>query len=500
MIPFSFHSALRPGASLVPLVAGLLLTGCAAGVAGSGPLAAPRGADSIAASQSLANQGLAAKADAAWPADGWWQGFGDAQLDALIAEGLAQSPDVAAAAARLARAEGVVRQAGAATLPTLDGQGQATVDKQSYNNGFPKAFVPQGWLDNGRIAASLSYDLDIWGKNRAALAAATSDAHAAAIDGQQARLLLSVGIASAYVDLARLFAEQDVRKSALDMRLATLDLVSRRLANGLDARGSQRQAEAQVATARADLSAAEEAIALRRHQLAALLGAGPDRGLAIGRPAFAAAPLASADLPAGVTTDLVGRRPDIAAARDRVEAAASRIKVARAAFFPAISLRALIGVQALGLDNLFVSDSTMGSAGPAISLPLFHGGELRGRYGSARATYDEAVADYDRTVLAAYQQTADAVTSRRLAGAQLADAQRALAAMEEAHALARRRYDGGLSTYLDVLAVEDRLLQARQAAALLDARVRTLDIALIRALGGGFTAHVGPNLKEAPHG
>lgn len=499
MIPFSFHSALRRSASLVPLVAGLLpgllLAGCAAGVAGSGPLASPHSADAIAASQSLA-----VKADAAWPADGWWQAFGDAQLDALITEGLAQSPDVAAAAARLARAEGVVRQAGAATLPTLDGQGQATVDKQSYNNGFPKAFVPQGWLDNGRVAASLSYDLDLWGKNRAALAAATSDAHAAAIDGQQARLLLSVGIASAYVDLARLFAEQDVRTSALAMRQATLDLVKQRLANGLDARGSLRQAEAQVATAQADLSAAEEAIALRRHQLAALLGAGPDRGLAIARPAFAAAVLANDGLPAGVTTDLVGRRPDIAAARDRVEAAASRIKVARAAFFPAISLRALIGVQALGLDNLFVSDSTMGSAGPAISLPLFHGGELRGRYGSARATYDEAVADYDRTVLAAYQQTADAVTSRRLAGAQLADAQRALAAMEDAHALARRRYEGGLSTYLDVLAVEDRLLQARQAAALLDARVRTLDIALIRALGGGFAAQVGPNLKDATHG
>jgi NodT family efflux transporter outer membrane factor (OMF) lipoprotein len=207
-------------------------------------------------------------------------------------------------------------------------------------------------------------------------------------------------------------------------------------------------------------------------------------------------------LPAGVTTDLIGRRPDIAAARERVEAAASRIKVARADFFPAIRLNALIGLQSLGLDALFEKDSSFGSAGPAISLPIFHGGALKGRYTAARGTYDEAVADYDRTVLAAYQQVADAVTGQRLVGQRLGDARAALTASEEAYKIARLRYEGGLSNYLEVLTVEDRLLQARLAVAALDAEARSLDIGLIRALGGGFdaTAAADPIAKEDPNG
>jgi len=228
-----------------------------------------------------------------------------------------------------------------------------------------------------------------------------------------------------------------------------------------------------------------------------LLGAGPDRGLAIARPTL---PVPAAQgLPADITTDLVGRRPDIAAARERVQAAASRINVAHADFFPAIRLSAMFGVQALGLGNLFESDATYGRAGPAISLPIFHGGAIQGRYRGARATYDEAVATYDQTVLTAYQQVADAVTSQRAAGQRLAEAQTALAASQDAYDIARQRYDGGLSNYLDVLTVQDRLLQARLAVAGLQASLRSVDIALIRALGGGFQPAQASS-KDRTHG
>ncbi|WHO38186.1 efflux transporter outer membrane subunit [Sphingobium sp. AP49] len=468
----------------------LLLSGCAS-IPDLGPKPEVRTPQAVAAQQSLA------AAATAWPGDGWWKGYGDPQLGVLIEEGLNGSPDVAAAAARLRKAAGMAQQAGAALLPSLDAQGSPTLDKQSYNNGFPKEFVPKGWQDRGQVAASLNFDIDLWGKNRAALAAATSERQAAEIDVAQARLMLSTGIADAYADLARLYAERDTSAAALDIRTATQKLTDDRVRSGLDTRGDLRQSESEVATSRANLAAADEQIALRRNQIAALLGAGPDRGLTIARPAIAS--LNARGLPAGITTDLVGRRPDVAAARARVEAAASRIKVARADFFPAISISGLIGAQSLGLEYLFKKDSIYGNVGPAISLPLFHGGALSGQYRGARATYDEAVATYDGTVIDAYREVADTVTSQKALDDRLRESHAALTASEEAYAIARKRYEGGLSTYLQVLVVQERLLTARQVVAQLDSRAFSLDVALIRALGGGFAAGAALS-KDGPNG
>ncbi|MET0241025.1 MAG: efflux transporter outer membrane subunit [Sphingobium sp.] len=489
--------------------AALSLGGCAA-IPDLGTKPVPRTPAAITASESLPGTPAAA-----WPGDGWWRAYGDIQLTALIEEGLANSPDMAAAAARFRRAAAMQQQSGAALLPTLDAQGNAGVTKQSYNNGFPEAFVPHGWLGTGRAALDLNFDLDLWGKNRAALAAATSETRAAQIEAQQARLVLTTGIADAYADLMRLHDERDIAQRALDVRLASQKLVSDRERSGLDTRGSVRQSDATVASARVTLAATDEAIALRHNQIAALIGAGPDRGRAIVRPTVTT--LSTAALPEGVTTDLIGRRPDIAAARERTEAAASRIKVARAAFFPAIRLSALVGFQSLGYssiftgagssgsaspftDTLFDKGSLYGNAGPAISLPIFHGGEISGNYRGVRATYDEAVASYDRTVLDAYREVADAVTSRDMLAKRRTEARAALTASEEAYAIAQKRYRGGLSAFLDVLNVEDRLLNARQAVADLDARAFSLDIALIRALGGGFAVADAQATKDAPHG
>ncbi|WP_242129378.1 efflux transporter outer membrane subunit [Sphingobium sp. Sx8-8] len=487
----------------------MLLSACAA-VPDLGPKPVVRAPASIDAQQSL----QAANAD--WPSEGWWKIYGDPQLDALIEEGLKGSPDVAAAVARFRQASAAAQQAGAPLLPSVDLNARGGATKSSYNMGMPKEFVPKGWLGTGQVALDFGFDLDLWGRNRAALAAATSDAQAAEIDARQARLALATGVADAYADLARLYADREILARALEIRTASQKLVSQRRANGLETRGSERQADATVSSARAQLAAADQAIAIRQHQIAALIGAGPDRGLAIARPKLGA--LTPLGLPADVTTNLVARRPDIAAALARTEAAAKRIKVARADFFPAIRLSAMIGVQSLGYntlfntatgafsggpspftDTLFKKDSLFGNVGPAVSLPIFHGGALSGQYRGVRAAYDEAVANYDRTVLGAYQQVADAVTGRRALDQRLADARSALAASEEAYAIVRQRYEGGLNTYLDVLNVEDQLLAARQSVAELEASGFTLDIALIRALGGGFAAS-DAIAKELPHG
>ncbi|PXA84553.1 multidrug transporter [Nostoc sp. 3335mG] len=460
-------------------VAAALLAGCAT-VPQLGPRPELRTAATVESSQTLVPESPSAE----WPATNWWAGYGDPQLDALIAEGLAGSPDLAAASARLRAAQGFAQQAGAARLPSLGVDASANMAKQSYNNGIPRDFVPQGWNDNGRIAATLSFDLDLWGKNRAALAAATSEAEAARIDVEQSRLILSTNIASAYADLARLAAQRAIQQEALNVRVKTQQLVANRVATGLDTQAELKQADAAVPMARADIAATDETIGLTRNRIAALLGKGPDRGLSIALPARVAAVGA---LPAGVTTDLIGRRPDIASARARAEAAGKRIDVARADFYPSVNLSALIGLQSLGLSNLIDGGSTFGSVGPAISLPIFRGGLPAGRYREARARYDEAVATYDSTVVGAYRDVADAVTSRTALATRLGQAREALAASEQAYHVAQLRFQGGLSTFLEVLTAEDRVLQARAMVADLDSRAFSLDVALVRALGGGFT-------------
>ncbi|MEN2787203.1 efflux transporter outer membrane subunit [Sphingomonas qilianensis] len=418
-----------------------------------------------------------------WPAADWWTAFRDPQLNTLIAEALRASPDVAAAAARIASAEALAQQSDAALRPSLTVDGQVGGNKQSENLGIPPEFVPNGIRDTGRLTATASYNLDLWGKNRAVLAAATSEAEAARVDADQARLLLSTNIASAYAELAQYHAERDVAVASLKSREATSRITAERVAVGVDARGSQRQAESRVPAARAEIGAIDEAMALTRNRLAALAGAGPDRGLSITRPTLATLP---AGLPSNAGIDLIGRRPDIVAARLRAEAAARRIKVARADFYPNVNLAAIVGLQSLGLGTLLDGGSSYGNAGPAFSLPIFDGGRIRGRYAEARADYDAAVARYDTVLITALREVADAVASQRALDARLADQREALATAADASRIAALRYQGGLSTQLPVLTADDFELTARRAVADLAARRVVLDIALIRALGGGY--------------
>ncbi|MDE2405595.1 MAG: efflux transporter outer membrane subunit [Sphingomonadales bacterium] len=477
------------------------LAGC---VPAGGPLPVPR--DTAVADAAV--RSVPAVPGAAWPTfgaeDGWWRTFGDPQLDRLIAEGLAGSPDVAAAVARFRKAAALAGQARGALLPTLDAQGSASESRISLNQGYPdtfKAFLPKGWNDAGQLAAAFNFEPDIWGRARAQLRAATSEQEAARVEAQAARLALASGIAEAYVDLAGLVTTRDLRKAALANREATRALVADREGHGLDTLANLRLAETQAALAAADLAAAEQAVDLRRHQIAALLGEGPDRGLAIADPALA--PVNPVPLPETATTELVARRPDLIAARARMEAAAARIKAARAAFFPAIRLSALYGVQSLGLNLLFDKDSQFGNATAAFSLPIFHGGELRAQYGGARADYDSAVAAYDKAVVGAYQQLADAVTTRGAMARRNADGRRAQAAAEDGLRIARVRYQAGLANYLEVLTAENQAVTARLGKAASDAGVRAAEIALIRALGGGYVATAPvPDIQpagNAPH-
>lgn len=470
------HSAARFGraALLLPL----LFTGACASIPDLGAKPEPRAASDYASSTMLSGD------SAAWPADGWWRTYNDPQLAGLIDEALAGSPDLAAAAARMRTAQGYAQAAGAALKPTIDAFGSVDASKLSQNGTMPAAATPNGWNDNGSVGIGMKLDLDLWGKNRAAMRAASLDAQAAELELGEARLALTTGIASTYAELVALHAQRDSLAAALDIRTQTLTLVKQRVDAGLDNDSVLRLAEARIPQTESDLAATDEAIALTKNALAALVGAGPDRALSIGRPAIAT--LQAQRLPAAASLDLLGRRPDIAAARVRVEAATQRTKEARAAFYPNVSLSALVGLQASGIGNLFSGGSQFGSVGPAISLPIFHGGALEGQYRGRRGQYDEAVALYDRQVVDALRETADAVTSQKMLAQRLTASRAALASYEDAHRLAQLRYKQGLSTYLDVLTAQEGVVAARLKVAELQTRSFTLDVQLIRALGGGF--------------
>jgi NodT family efflux transporter outer membrane factor (OMF) lipoprotein len=419
-----------------------------------------------------------------WPTESWWQSYGDPQLDGLIAEALAGSPDIAVAEARLRRAQAMTQIADAARRPQASASAAASQQKHSYNYLTPRDLTPQGWDDYGSASLTFSWQLDFWGRNRAALAAATSEANAARAETAQARLMLATAIASAYAELARQHSAHDTAVAALEVRAQTVNLFRRRHENGLETLGSVRQVEARHSSAQADLLAVEERLALQRNGIAALVGAGPDRGLAIARPTVDVG--RSFALPEHLEAELLGRRPDIVAARMRAEAAARRIDQARAEFYPNVNLSSVIGLQSRGLDMLTRGGSSTGSTGPAISLPIFTGGQLRGNLRGAEADYAAAVAEYNRTVIQALQELADAAVGQKALGPQLDRTAEAVDAAREAWRIQSNRYQGGLASYLDVLSAQDELLANLRTQSDLQSRSFALDVALVRALGGGY--------------
>ncbi|WP_374420539.1 efflux transporter outer membrane subunit [Novosphingobium arvoryzae] len=447
---------------------------------------APRAAAPLKTGEALGDvEGLSGDA-ADFPADRWWTAYGDSGLDALIEEALAKSPDMALAAARIRAADAASERAGGTLLPTLTVDGAVGGNKQSYNLGIPAQFVPKGVIETGRLSATLGLNLDLWGRNRAALAAARGEAQAARVDAAQARLMLASGIALSWGNLAQLTASRDLALRSVDALSGIERLTGERVRAGIDNRADHELATARRAGAEQALAALNELIALERNRLAALIGAGPDRAERLPVPAPDLS--RTAGVPANLAANLLGRRPDIVAARLRAEAAAARVTSARRAFYPDINLAAVAGLQSLGLDQLFASGSTFANFGPAISLPIFDGARLTSNYNAAEAGFDEAVARYDQTLLGALREVADVLDSRRALAERLLAARTAARSATEAARLARLRHGQGIANLLQVLNAEDAALANQRALAELEARAFLLDVTLVRALGGGFTA------------
>jgi len=459
------------------LVAALALAGCAS-FDGSKPQSQLRDANTLAAARTLESNAAAAQ----WPVDGWWKQYKDPQLDALIDEATRDSPQVAIAQARYRRAEALARVAGAATKPTITGNAGITEQLFSKNSIYPPPFAGS-WDTQNQATIDFNYEFDFWGKNRATLRAALGEAKAAKVDADAARLMLSVSIALAYVELKRDYAQLDVEKATLEQREKLHDLTSQRYSAGLDSKVELKQAETAMPQSRERIARLEESIAIAKYRIAALVGAGPDRGLDIQRPA---AQEVAVGLPAKLPADLLGRRPDIVAQRLRVEAASAGIDAATAAFYPNISLAAFVGFQSIGLSKFIDSGSTIAGVGPALSLTIFEGGKLRGNLAAKNADYDIAVDQYNETLVEALQEVANQLASIRALDTRRRESTAALASSQEAYDLAVLRYKEGLGNYLQVLTAETQVLIQKSLAADLDARGLELSVNLVRALGGGY--------------
>ncbi|WP_321341836.1 efflux transporter outer membrane subunit [Breoghania sp.] len=455
----------------------LTLAGCEV-TADKGNLPAPSSLDAYAASRSVTGSKVP------WPSDAWWQAYGDKQLGHLIEEGLHGASRMRIAAARAQLAQVAVGPARGALAPTLAASAKVDQERQSYNYLIGSDFVPKGWNDSALATLDLNWEIDFWGKNRAALAAATGEAKAAAAEAAATRLAVSTGIAQAYAGLAALYAERDAAANAVSVRGKTVELIGERFGKSLENESALERVRSAEAAAKASLAAIDENIALTRNALAALVGAGPDRGLAIKRPRTVGGRFTR--VPKSLPVELLGRRPDIVAARLRAEAASRRIDQAQAAFYPNVNLAAVLGRQVLGLDMFSHGTSNFGSVGPAVSLPIFDGGQRKAGKRSAEANYVMAVATYDEALVNALHEVADALTSQRHLASRLSQTRRSAEAAQKAYTIVKSRYEGGLATYLEVLSAEDALIDARRATAALRARAFALDVSMVRALGGGF--------------
>lgn len=425
------------------------------------------------------------KTSISWPKEEWWKIYKDSQLDDLIKEALADSPNIISAHARLKQADAFTQVSKSVNSPQISANAEIRETKYSYNYLTPSAYTPQSWNDYGLASLNFSWEIDFWGKNRASIAASISNVEAMKAELAQTRLTLSSAIASDYSKMASLFADQDELKKYLLVQNELLVLLVKRYENGLENKSTIKDTKSLLRKTEGEILSLDEQISLQKNKIAALLGKGPDRGLKITRPTIDF-DKNNFGLPKKIAVNLLGRRPDIRAARMQVEAKKYLIEEKKAEFYPNVNLSAFIGFQSLGLDLLTDRDSYIGSVGPAISLPLFTAGRLKGQLRSNISKYDEAVANYNQTITQALKEVADAGESQKSLAKQLLKSEEALILTEEAYELKTKRYKGGLSNYLEVLYSQENLINVRRNLINQKSGALTLDIALRYALGGGY--------------
>jgi outer membrane protein, multidrug efflux system len=418
-----------------------------------------------------------------WPSQQWWQRYGDPTLDLLVEQALQAAPGMTAAKSRFAEAGNAIRVTAAAVGAQVVANADFQRQRISDNGLFPPQFLGFNWYNQADLGVSINYSFDWWGKQRASIAAAADVARATEAEQHATALLLASTVAEAYfgwaTDWQRLQLSQQ-KSELVDRHTRVTEL---RVAARIEGADSIQQATRQGAQVREQIAQIEGSLQLHRVAIAALLGIAPDA-----LPSLTERPLpeVSPAIPANVRVDLISRRPEIVASRWRVEAARNHAVVARAQFYPDISIRALVGLSSLEIGNLMHAGSAVPAIDAAVHLPLFDSGLRQAQFGARQSQLVTAIADYDEAILAATREVAMAVANAMMFAAQRPQREVQIATAQQLQKSAAARLQSGrtdvrplLEAQLVVLADQDSLLQLRAAAI-------SADISLQRALGGGY--------------
>ncbi|MFC3023479.1 efflux transporter outer membrane subunit [Vibrio zhugei] len=462
---------------LAALVSVTLLYGCAA-PSDIKPANKINTSSVLAHSQHLADESLS---PAQWPQQQWWTSLHDAQLNRLVEQALQYSPTIQMANANLRKASASVMAAEAEFEPRLTAQGGMTRSRLSRSEDP----LGQGSRYTTLYSLGLSgeYTFDLWGGQRDAWEASVNAQHAAEIDHQAANITVSSSIVSTYVKLASAYHLLDLAQKDYDRTHHIVSITQRLLDNGLTSKDRLYTTQSNEASAKQDLKKRRLAVKQLKNALATMIGQGPDVADSIQRPTVVMTTQLA--LPNNLPANLLAHRPDLVAAKWRVEAATKDISAAKTKFYPNLNLSAMAGFKAVLGDAMFAEPSRSWHVSPAISLPIFTK-DLKANYIRKTADYDSAVAQYNRTLVKALGDVSDTIMALKSADQQLDDAKLSVKLAEKSYHINERRYQSGMGSHLDVLVAEQRLLQAESALVRLQNQQQEKQVMLVKVLGGGF--------------
>lgn len=468
----------------------LAVTVCAANLAGC-ELAPPYQAPLVSPPAAYKEVGPWTQAQ---PADAqvrgaWWEAFQDPTLDDLEGRVETANPNLAAAMAAYDQARAFAAEAASNEIPTVTGLNSNTYNRQSDHRPLRGSNQPDIYAAN-TLGAQTNYELDFWGRVRDLVKAGAAQAQASAADLATARLGLQIELANDYVNLRGLDAQAELLDHTVQAYQRALTLTQTRHAGGIASGLDEDRAAAQLSSAKAQVSEIAARRALYEHAIASLIGTpAPSFTLAVSitSPTIPV-------IPAGVPSTLIQRRPDIAAAERRAYAANRQIGVARAAYFPTITLGGQAGWQNTGGQGLVIAPNTFWTIGPQLAMTLFDGGLRRAQVAVSKDVFLLESARYRATVLAAFQQVEDQLALSSDLATEARDESDAVRATQATASLALARYRDGATNYLDVVVAQAAELQAEQAALALQTRRQQASIGLVQALGGGWTRDDLPNL------
>lgn len=418
----------------------------------------------------------------------WWEVFHDPQLNGLESQIDVSNQSLRAQQARFQQARAAVAIVGSARYPLVTTAPQVIVGSASGNR--PNAVVRTS-ANDFILPVDFSYELDVWGRVRLTIANARAEAQASAADLETLRLSLHADLALDYFELRGLDAEKQLLDSTVQDFQRAFDLTRNRFAGGIASQADVDLAETQLETTRAeDVDVGVQRASLE-HAIAELIGKVPSTFSIPSSPLKEPPP----DIPAGVPSDLLERRPDIAAAERRIAAAAANVGVANTAFFPRLALTAAAGFESASIGKWLTGLSAFWSAGPAAAYTIFDAGRRRATSEQAMAAFDESVADYQETILRSLQDVEDSLSTLTILRSESDVQASAVAAAERSVAQATNRYRGGVATYLEVIAAQSAALSNERSELQLLSRRLSASVLLIKALGGGWNVSTLPAIK-----